>query len=72
MDSARTKALDFFLLYPATLKIKEGAQYRAFTSAEDAEKYVSRAPSRPHTATETTDGPAANRNDENALEEVQD
>lgn len=43
MDSARARGLDFFLLYPATLKIKEGTQYVAFTSAEDAEDYVNRA-----------------------------
>ena len=40
MDAARIKGLDFFLLYPATLKIKVGTQYRAFTSAEGAEDYV--------------------------------
>lgn len=43
MDSARDKGLDFFLLYPAALNIKEGTQYIAFTSAEDAEDYVKRA-----------------------------
>ncbi|TNN34724.1 hypothetical protein EYF80_055112 [Liparis tanakae] len=72
MDTARTKALDFFLLYPATLKIKEGAQYRVFTSTEDAEKYVSRAPSHPPAATERTHASIANTENENELEEVQD
>lgn len=47
MDSARDRGLDFFLLYPATLKIKEGTQYRAFTSAKDAEDYVNRATPHP-------------------------
>lgn len=47
MNTARNKGLDFFLLYPATLKIKEGSQYRAFTSAEDAERYVDRASTHP-------------------------
>lgn len=31
MDAARATDLEFFLLYPATLKIKDGAQYKAFT-----------------------------------------
>lgn len=42
MDAAWDKGLEFFLLYPATLKVKEGAQFRAFTSAKDAEDYVNR------------------------------
>ena len=54
-DSARVKSLDFFLRYPATLKIKEGTQYRAFTSAKDAEDDVNRAASHPPAATEMTD-----------------
>ncbi|TWW81684.1 hypothetical protein D4764_01G0014990 [Takifugu flavidus] len=37
MDTARAKGLDFFLLYPATLKIKDGAQFKAFTSPKEAE-----------------------------------
>uniref|UniRef100_A0A3Q0RYJ6 L1 transposable element RRM domain-containing protein n=1 Tax=Amphilophus citrinellus TaxID=61819 RepID=A0A3Q0RYJ6_AMPCI len=40
MDAAHTKGLDFFLLYPATLKIKEGTEYRSFTSSKEAEDYV--------------------------------
>lgn len=47
MNAARNKGLDFFLLYPATLKIKEGSQYRAFTSAKDAEMYVDCASTHP-------------------------
>ena len=50
MDAARNKCLDFFLLYPATLKIKEGAQYRSFTSPKEAEDYVNSAASN-HAAT---------------------
>ena len=47
MDAAQNK---FFLLYPATLKIKEGAQYRSFTSPKEAEDYVNSAASN-HAAT---------------------
>ena len=59
MDAARVKGLDFFLLYPATLKIKEGTQYRAFTSAEDAKDYVNRVASHPPGATEMPDASAS-------------
>ena len=44
MDAARAKGLDFFLLYPATLKIKDGAQYKAFTSPKEAEDFVAAVP----------------------------
>lgn len=51
MDAARAKGLDFFLIYPATLKIKDGAQYKAFTSPGEAESFLAevRTP-RPETA----------------------
>lgn len=47
MDSARNKGLEFFLLYPAILKIREGGRFRSFTSARQAEDFVRkrRAPS---------------------------
>lgn len=47
MDTARAKGLDFFLLYPATLKMKDGAQFKAFTSPGEAEDFLTsvRAPS---------------------------
>lgn len=40
MDTARAKGLDFFLLYPATLKIKDGSQFKAFTSPREAEDFL--------------------------------
>lgn len=40
MDAARAKGLDFFLLYPATLKIKDGAQYKAFISPKEVEDFL--------------------------------
>lgn len=43
MNTARAKGLDFFLLYPATLKIKDGAQYKSFSSPKEAEEYVAAA-----------------------------
>ena len=65
MDSARAKGLDFFLIYPATLKIKDGPRYRAFTSAKEAEDYVARAALLRTVAAETTSIA------ENAVEEAQ-
>ncbi len=51
MDSARAKGLDFFLPYPATLKIKDGAQYKAFTSPKEAEDFLTSVPTlRPESA----------------------
>lgn len=44
MNAARAKGLDFFLIYPATLKIKDGDQYEAFTSPIEAENFVKAAP----------------------------
>lgn len=70
MNSARGKGLDFFLLYPATLKIKDGTQYRAFTSPTDAEDYVAQAASHSFAAVEITE--ASDSTKENAVEEVQD
>lgn len=70
MNSARVKGLDFFLLYLATLKIKEGTQYRAFTSPTDAEDYVARAASHSPAAIDMSE--ASDSTKENAEEEVQD
>ncbi|KAL7402035.1 hypothetical protein ABVT39_008422 [Epinephelus coioides] len=44
IDTARAKGLDFFLLYPATLKIKDGAQYKAYTSPKEAEDFLASVP----------------------------
>lgn len=44
MDTARAKGLDFFWIYPATLKIKDGAQYKVFTSPEEAEVFLGSLP----------------------------
>lgn len=44
MSTARAKGLDFFLLYPATLKIKDGAQLKTFTSAKEAEDFLASVP----------------------------
>ncbi|KAJ7983695.1 hypothetical protein DPEC_G00373910 [Dallia pectoralis] len=55
MDSARVRGLDFFLLYPATLKIRDGPQYRAFTSAGEAEEYINRAAPLPLVAARRAD-----------------
>lgn len=40
MDAPQSKGLDFFLLYLATLKINDSAQYKAFTSPEEAEDFL--------------------------------
>ena len=40
MIAERAKGLDFFLIYPAMLKVKDRAQYKAFTSPSEAEDFV--------------------------------
>lgn len=44
MDTARAKGLEFFLLYPATMQIKDGAQYKAFISPQEAEDLLASVP----------------------------
>ena len=40
MDTARERGVEFFLLYPATLKVKDGAGYRVFNNLRDAEDFL--------------------------------
>lgn len=44
MNMARAKGVEFFLLYPATLKVKAAGKTEAFQSAEDAEDFISSLP----------------------------
>lgn len=55
MNTARAKGLDFFLLYPATLKIKDGAQYRSFSSHTEAEDYLAALPATRPDVTDTSE-----------------
>ena len=38
MDTARERGVEFFLLYLATLKVKDGAAYRVFNNPREAEE----------------------------------
>lgn len=40
MDNARAKGVEFFLLYPAILKIKVGGRVESFQSPRDAEDFI--------------------------------
>lgn len=40
MDNARAKGVEFFLLYPAILKIKVGGRVESFDSPKDAEDFI--------------------------------
>uniref|UniRef100_A0A3P8UEM9 L1 transposable element RRM domain-containing protein n=1 Tax=Amphiprion percula TaxID=161767 RepID=A0A3P8UEM9_AMPPE len=40
MDTARNRGIEFFLLYPATLKIKTGTDYQTFNHPTDAEDFL--------------------------------
>lgn len=40
MDKARAKGVEFFLLYPAVLKIKVGGRVESFQSPTDAEDFI--------------------------------
>jgi len=44
MDAALAKGLDFLLLYLVTLRVKDGAQYKAFTSPKEAEDFLASVP----------------------------
>ncbi|CAK6979638.1 hypothetical protein KUCAC02_008291 [Scomber scombrus] len=44
MNMARAKGVEFFLLYPATLKVKAAGKTEAFQSAEEAEDFISSLP----------------------------
>ena len=58
MDAARAKGLEFFLLYPATLKVKDGAQHKAFTSPKEAEDFLASVPAPcPETSARDDDDP---------------
>ena len=46
MDAAQAKSLDFFLLYLATLKLKDDVQYKVFTSPKEAEDFLASVPVR--------------------------
>lgn len=40
MNTARNKGVEFFLLYPATLKVKAAGKTEVFHSADDAEEFI--------------------------------
>uniref|UniRef100_A0A672I783 L1 transposable element RRM domain-containing protein n=1 Tax=Salarias fasciatus TaxID=181472 RepID=A0A672I783_SALFA len=44
MNMARKKGVEFFLLYPATLKVKAAGKTEIFQSADDAEEFISSLP----------------------------
>ena len=44
MDAAGAKGLDFFLLHPATIKVRDGVQYKVFTSPKEAEDVLPSVP----------------------------
>lgn len=40
MNTARNKGVEFFLLYPAILKVKADGNTEAFHSADDTEDFI--------------------------------
>ena len=40
MDTARERGVEFFLLYPATLKVKDGVDYRVCNNPREAEDFL--------------------------------
>uniref|UniRef100_A0A3B4V1X0 L1 transposable element RRM domain-containing protein n=1 Tax=Seriola dumerili TaxID=41447 RepID=A0A3B4V1X0_SERDU len=49
MDTVRERGVEFFLLYPVILKIKDGPDYRVFSNSREAEDFLN---SRPMTTQE--------------------